>query len=44
MLLFFMNKRRENMETTVEGAYVDGTTLIFIDGAMVTGTTLILEG
>lgn len=30
--------------TTIEGAYVDGTTLVFIDGAMVTGTTLILEG
>lgn len=32
------------METTIEGAYVEGTTLIFIDGAMIVGTTLILEG
>lgn len=32
------------METTVEGAYVEGTTLIFISGALVTGTTIILEG
>ena len=32
------------MEATVEGAYVEETTLIFIDGAMITGTTLILEG
>lgn len=33
------------METTViEGAYVEGTTIIFITGAMATGNTIILEG
>ena len=33
------------METTViEGAYVDGTTIIFVSGAMATGNTIILEG
>ena len=33
------------METSViEGAYVEGTTIIFITGAMATGNTIILEG
>ena len=33
------------METIyVDGAYVDGTSIIFISGAMVMGTTIILEG
>ena len=33
------------METTyIDGAYADGTTIIFLSGAMVSGTTIILEG
>ena len=31
-------------EQYVEGAYVDGTTLVFLDGAIVSGTILIVEG
>lgn len=32
------------MDTVIEGAYVEGTAIVFITGAMATGNTIILEG
>lgn len=34
----------ENNTTTVDGAYAEGTTIIFVSGAMYANKTIILEG